>query len=165
MDDYLTKPVPMRVLLAALNQWMPAPLSAAAAPPAVPDAAPPQAVVPRPPPTGEPVLDLAVLRHLVGDDEETLRELLSDFLGLARSQANQLHEAAGAGRASSVADIAHRLKSSARSVGALALGRLCADLEAQAHDALPQPALLHAFEAAVVEAEAAIRSHLTPAAA
>jgi CheY-like chemotaxis protein/HPt (histidine-containing phosphotransfer) domain-containing protein len=163
VDDYLTKPVPMRVLLAALNQWMPAPVVTAAVAGETPEA--PSLEPAAPSPAGLAVLDLAVLRHLVGDDEETLRELLGDFVRLARSQANQLHEATGEGRASSVAGIAHRLKSSSRSVGALALGQLCADIEAQAQGSLPQQSQLQAFEAAVVEVEAAIRSHLAPAAA
>jgi CheY-like chemotaxis protein/HPt (histidine-containing phosphotransfer) domain-containing protein len=151
MDDYLTKPVPVRLLHAALNQWMPTPqveskAQAGAAPPARADTR---------------VLDLNVLRQLVGDDDATVHELLSDFLVSAQDQARALRNAFHAGDLRHVASIAHKLKSGSRSVGALALGDLCADLERQpsatdAQTVLPKLALFDSTFSAVV---AQIESH------
>jgi PAS domain S-box-containing protein len=177
MDDYLTKPVPLSVLRATLNQWMPAPRRAtpprssppAAAPvtdeegwlnfvpigqdPVPPAGAPPGAIslppglitvasdppAPSRPPSdasppavptrGDDVLDLQVLRDLVGDDAATLRELLADFLGVAHQQARELREAFRRGDVVHAAALAHKLKSASRSVGAMVLGEVCASIE------------------------------------
>jgi HPt (histidine-containing phosphotransfer) domain-containing protein len=87
---------------------------------------------------GRVVLDLDVLRALVGDDEETVRELLSDFLDAASHEVQELQIALQAGDRRHVAAIAHKLKSASRSIGALALGELCADLERQPADSDPR---------------------------
>ena len=120
MDDYLTKPVPIEQLRAALEKWMPR-----------------QQASPLPATLGieadasrtDDVVDVAVLKALVGDDEEIVRELLSDYLVSARRLAVELRAACSAGDTRQVGAIAHKLKSSSRSVGALALGELCAELE------------------------------------
>jgi PAS domain S-box-containing protein len=118
-DDYLTKPVPLKWLQAALSRWMP---ETEAPPPARPPAEPcVDALLPE--------LDLDVLRRLVGDDEATVRELLADFLDSASREAQALVIALQGGDLREAAAIAHKLKSASRSVGALALGELCSDLE------------------------------------
>jgi HPt (histidine-containing phosphotransfer) domain-containing protein len=58
-----------------------------------------------------------------------VREFLSEFLLSARSQVSEILESCDAGDNSRIGAVAHKLKSSSRSVGALALGDLCADLE------------------------------------
>jgi len=59
-----------------------------------------------------------------------------------------LAAACAAQRAAQTAAVAHKLKSSARSVGALKLGELCADIEIAGHagDLTAVAALLPAFE-------------------
>jgi HPt (histidine-containing phosphotransfer) domain-containing protein len=76
-----------------------------------------------------PALDVAVLEKLVGDDRDVVRSFLGDYVAGARDQMGGLRAAAAAGDARQAAAIAHKLKSSSRSVGALALGDLCAELE------------------------------------
>ncbi len=148
MDDYLTKPVPLQSLRAALNQWMPPPLAS------------PRAPEPR-------VLQLQVLRDLIGDDDAAVRELLADFLASARAHAKDLHQALQVNDVARVGAIAHKLKSAARSVGALVVGDICAELEAAGQtgsiDAAQQQRA--AFDAALAEAQVAIGAHLstTPA--
>ncbi|MCC7487067.1 MAG: Hpt domain-containing protein [Burkholderiales bacterium] len=56
--------------------------------------------------------------------------MLSDYLVTARRQAAELREALASGDALRVGAVAHKLKSSSRSVGALAFGDLCAELDA-----------------------------------
>jgi HPt (histidine-containing phosphotransfer) domain-containing protein len=70
-----------------------------------------------------------VLKALIGDDETLIREFLHDFRISAAKIAAELRTASAAGQAAAAGAAAHKLKSSARSVGALALGELCAEME------------------------------------
>ena len=81
------------------------------------------------------VFDAAVLLALVGDEMAPGLELLDCFDTVARGIREGLLRAAGAGDGGETAMLAHSLKSSARAVGALRLGMLCARLEAQAEGA------------------------------
>ena len=78
---------------------------------------------------GNVVVDVNVLKALVGDDEATIREFLHDFRLSATKIAAELRAACVAGETATAGAHAHKLKSSSRSVGALALGELCAALE------------------------------------
>jgi two-component system sensor histidine kinase/response regulator len=127
MDDYLTKPVQLEKLKTVLEQWLP---DVAVAPPP-PDAdilsytiitSAEQDTVSKP-------MDVSVLAELVGDDPEVISEFLQDFRSSATQIAAELKTAYEAGQAAQVGALAHKLKSSARSVGALALGELCAEIE------------------------------------
>jgi HPt (histidine-containing phosphotransfer) domain-containing protein len=70
-----------------------------------------------------------VLKALVGEDPDDIHEFLHDFRLSAGKAAAEIDTAYQAGQVMLVGAVAHRLKSSARSVGALALGDLCAHLE------------------------------------
>ncbi|QTQ38941.1 Putative two component system fusion protein (sensory histidine kinase and response regulator) [Aromatoleum petrolei] len=120
MDEYLTKPIQIHVLRAALEKWLPVPRASHAAPPLT---ASTRAASPT------PVVDVAVLRALVGDDKETVCAILGDYLVVARQQAAELQAAFADGDIRTVGALAHRLKASSRAVGAAALGDLCAELE------------------------------------
>jgi len=65
-----------------------------------------------------------------GDDEDTLREILQDFVVPARNIVCEIEEAYEAKPAAGVGAAAHKLKSSSQAVGANALADLCAELEA-----------------------------------
>jgi CheY-like chemotaxis protein/HPt (histidine-containing phosphotransfer) domain-containing protein len=124
MDEYLTKPIQLRALYAALDRWLPH-ATHPAAPPAAPDVRAATSVA-------QPAalaVDVSVLQSLVGDDPATLREFLAEFLDAARTQSAEIIAACEAGDSVRVGTVAHKLKASSRSVGALALGDLCADLE------------------------------------
>ncbi len=75
------------------------------------------------------VLDVSVLKALVGDEPRVIAEFLHDFRVSASEAAIQLRIAWRAREAIALEAVAHRLKSSARSVGALALGELCSEME------------------------------------
>ena len=121
MDDYQSKPTPLAELKAMLEKWLPAVVTVAA------DSSASIAV-----PAAPTVLavNVSVLAALVGDDPATIREFLTDFRASANTIAAELATACAAGDAAEAAALAHKLKSSARSVGALALGELCAEMEA-----------------------------------
>jgi PAS domain S-box-containing protein len=126
MDDYLSKPVQLVQLKAMLKKWQPVVLSeptTATARMAL--AAPSQQPVPVP-----MAVDVRVLAALIGDDSALVREFLNDFEVSARQIAAALRSALTAGDTQAAGASAHQLKSSARSVGAAALGELCAAMEA-----------------------------------
>ena len=120
MDDYMSKPAPLSQLQELLERWLPKPPSNAD-----PAAEPPNAV--RPLSTGP--VDIQVLRGLVGDDPQLIREFLQAFRSSAARIAQEVEQAYCAGSAAKTVAAVHKLKSAARSVGAMALGDLCADME------------------------------------
>jgi HPt (histidine-containing phosphotransfer) domain-containing protein len=94
-------------------------------------------------------VDVNVLKKLVGDDETIIREFLHDFRISTEEIAAELRTACAQGNTAAVVAAAHKLKSSARSVGALALGELCAEMEqaGKAKQTAELAALLPSFEA------------------
>lgn len=118
MDDYLSKPAQLVDLKAALEKWLP------------PDrvAAPSTTIPPTRTDALAPV-EVAKLEALVGNDPDVIREFLLDFRATARQISSELRIACQLGQAAQVAALTHKLKSSARAVGAMALGDLCAELE------------------------------------
>lgn len=74
-------------------------------------------------------LDVNVLIQLVGDDEGLIESFLNEYQKSAKSAAQQIDTAYKGGQWKEIGELAHALKSSSRSVGALALGEICADLE------------------------------------
>ncbi len=122
MDDYLSKPVQLEALRAMLVDWLPA--EAKQAQPLL--ACPFHANGSTP---ALPTLDTAVLAELIGDDPSMIAEFLQDFLVSASAAAIEIRSAFAASAWNEVGAVAHRLKSSSRSVGALALGEICEGLE------------------------------------
>jgi len=135
MDDYLSKPVQLASLRAMLEKWLPVVSGHVPVEP-VPDLAFAASV---------PV-DVNVLKALVGDDPAVIHEFLHDFRISAAKISAELKAACNDGQAAQAGALAHKLKSSARSVGALALGELCAAME-RAGDMEVLAALLSRFEA------------------
>lgn len=74
-------------------------------------------------------IDLSVLIRMVGDDLADQRRWLNKFLDRARTTVAEIDAAHALGETPRVGELGHRLKSPARSVGALALGELCQALE------------------------------------
>jgi PAS domain S-box-containing protein len=143
MDAYLTKPIRLQELDVALTRWIPRqgdgsePHHDAAADGAAGGA--------------PPVLDVEVLRRLVGDDPATIVSLLEDYRTAAGATAAEMRSALEAGNLAGVAALAHRIKSSSRAVGAAQLAELSVVLEREAA-AGGRPAVdaaLRRFDAAV----------------
>ena len=132
MDDYLTKPVPLERLNAMLEKWLPVA-------------------------TSMPI-DASVLAALVGNDPEIISDFLQDFNRSATQIAEELTSTCVNGLARQACAAAHKLKSSARSVGALVLGELCEEMEQAAMDSKLEQltVLLPRFEAEMV----AVRKYL-----
>lgn len=115
MDDYLAKPVTLPLLKATLEKWLHA-------------VSPPEASASAELAATLPVFDPEMLTRLVGNKPDVHRRLLDKFLVNGRKQIDQLITALKDGD-SGAGMIAHSFKSSARSIGAMALGDLCERLE------------------------------------
>ncbi len=128
MDGHLTKPIRLQALQEALTAWL-APQPEPGTVPA-PSGAPLDPAPSPPPDPARAPIDVAVLQGFVGDDAVTIDALLAHFRGELDSIAGAIEHAAQAGDWHGVGALAHKLKSSARTVGALDLGDLCANMEA-----------------------------------
>jgi CheY-like chemotaxis protein/HPt (histidine-containing phosphotransfer) domain-containing protein len=126
MDDYLSKPATLADLKAMLEKWLPdadSALQPAAA--TLSDIA----MMPATLSTASKPVDVSILAALVGDDPVVVRDFLQDFRGSASQITVELKNAYADRQSAQMSALAHRLKSSARSVGALELGELCAEIE------------------------------------
>jgi len=117
MDDYRSKPSPLAELKAVLEKWLPAaePRVDTTLSTGLPVAAIPRTAITAP-------VDVTVLEGLVGDDPALVREFLQDFRSSAAKITAELRAACVANHTAAAAAAAHKLKSSAHAVGALALG-------------------------------------------
>jgi CheY-like chemotaxis protein/HPt (histidine-containing phosphotransfer) domain-containing protein len=131
MDDYLAKPIRRDELAAALEhvtrrvvqdlQEVPAPRTAA------------EGAAQKPPVVGHEVLDLQVLRGLaarLGDrGADLVAELVQTWTTESADRLVELSAAVRTGNRSSVSRVAHSLRGSSSALGAVAVERLCEDLE------------------------------------
>ena len=147
MDDYLSKPVQLVNLKAMLAKWLPVPAS-------LPIAKATALPVPV-------VLDVSVLKALIGDDDTVIREFLSDFRVSAAAIAAELRAACAANHSASAGAAAHKLKSSARSVGALGLGDLCEAMErsGKADEAQNLKLLMPRFEQELIRVDGLLAAY------
>lgn len=146
MDDYLTKPIQLAKLKELLEYWLPL-----ADKPTTESIAPQNVIAS----TGLPV-DVRVLAELVGnDDDAVIRKLLMSFRRSAAKALVELQAARSLDDGMAAGAVAHRLKSAARSVGALALGERCAELEeiAKAGDNPKVVVLIASVEAEIAVVE------------
>ncbi len=117
MDDVLTKPLQLADLQKALNAWLPG-MEQTAKPPPLPPAA-----------HKEESIDLGVLAGIVGDDPEIMADIIGEFRNSAARIGLEMESALQRDQQEILTSLAHRLKSSSRTVGAMQLGNLCAELE------------------------------------
>jgi len=154
MDDYLSKPLRMTELVAKLDRWLPLPQVAG----------PESANALDEPDQGNrfPVWNPDTLTDMVGNNPALHQRLLDKFLINTQRQVADITAAARASDTTTLAGIAHTLKSAARSVGALALGELCQSLETAGHagDAHACSKLAAGLEGAFAAAATEISGHL-----
>jgi len=122
MDDYLSKPASLVSLSNVLSRWLHGTV--------LPEVA--GSASPRPErfeygPARR--LDVSVLEALVGSDPALIREFLDEFSASAQRAAAELIAAVGFGRPVEAAGAAHKIKATARSVGAFPLADICALIE------------------------------------
>ena len=120
MDDFVTKPLQLRHLKDVLEKWLPSSTDTnnAVTLPDEHDSCQAKAV-----------FDVSVLKELVGDDTAVVCDFLADYLVTVLPQLQELQGAYKNHDLKLVKHIAHKLKSSSRAVGLLALGEFLAELE------------------------------------
>ena len=156
MDDFLLKPVRIGELAKTLAKWLMPPqgLGQEVEMVATLGTAPSTAAL--------KVWDSATLGIMVTEDPGVQRRLLEKFLANSTDLVQTMEDALVASRLDLVAPAAHKLKSSARTVGADALGELCERLEiaGRAQDGLQCTALGYHLGATYAAACDMIRGHL-----
>jgi CheY-like chemotaxis protein len=147
VDEYLTKPVQLSVLGESLAKWLPHVHAASG----TSNVAATHDANAEPPP-----LQVATLHRLIGEDPAIILDFLQDFLAGMRTASKEINALYAAKDIPAMATIAHRLKSSARCVGALHLGDLCAELEnaTKAGGLEPVTQVLQEYNAASAKVEA-----------
>jgi PAS domain S-box-containing protein len=140
MDEFVTKPIAPKQLFTMLSQWLSQRGARRAAPPAAPPAgqddilaALEAAAQPAPAPT--PVLpqaelfDVVALAQTFNNNLEKMRKFAGLFLITARDGMLEVDGAVADGDLAHLSELGHRIKSSARAVGAMQFGELCLALE------------------------------------
>jgi HPt (histidine-containing phosphotransfer) domain-containing protein len=126
-DDFLSKPVRLATLQAALERWLPAADEQPPSPPSLP--------VPRDGAEADDVLDAETVEELRDLGDEAFAHLYSTYVGsLLDSVEAILAAAAGSSWSeddeTSVPRLAHRLKGSSAAMGAHRLAEVCERLQA-----------------------------------
>jgi PAS domain S-box-containing protein len=127
MDEFVTKPIAPHLLFEVIARWLAPRRSAAIAslPPPVP------AQLPTAPPVARDpgLLDMDALAATFGGNHDKMRKYAFMFLDSARDGLTELSDALDRHDLARAADLGHRIKSSARAVGAMSFGDLCLALE------------------------------------
>jgi len=153
MDDYVSKPIAVDRLVAALNRCQPRAKAAEQ---------PPAADAPAPAEAASAALEMGALNQLlqlVDGQQALLVQLIDSFLDSTPSLLKTMHEGLGSSDVEPLRRAAHTLKSSARDFGAVKLSELCRQLESDCKagrlDGAPplERQILAEYEAAKTELE------------
>jgi len=134
MDEFITKPIAPAVLFAVLSKWMSQRAAHARTPQVRSTTAPPP---PAPAPAAQmpaaaaeaALFDVTALGQTFGNKPEKMRKYALMFLDSAREGMDEVDEALAQGDLARLAELGHRIKSSARAVGAYSFAELCLALE------------------------------------
>jgi CheY-like chemotaxis protein/HPt (histidine-containing phosphotransfer) domain-containing protein len=127
MDDFIAKPIQPALMYQKIASWLPPRAPGAAADPGP---RPAGRAAFRPTLAGDPaIIDLSVLAQLLGYHPHKIRKFAFKFLQTSEAGFNEMEAALAAGELQKVRELGHRIKSSARAVGALGMAELCQQLE------------------------------------
>jgi CheY-like chemotaxis protein/HPt (histidine-containing phosphotransfer) domain-containing protein len=124
MDDYLSKPLKLQDLRTMVRKWLGV------------DGSTTKTIkiahkdsTARAKSNADMPIDDSVVKDIFGDDEEMFREVLDSFIGPSAVIIDELKQAYATQSCDEVQAAAHKLKSSARSIGANELADICTALE------------------------------------
>ena len=124
MDDYLPKPIQLKELKEKLDPWLPQESEKRELNGGM------EMLTNDVPTSNIKAVDAAALKEVLGvDDQELLLNFYSDFLRTGEDSVSSIRAAYDSRQSGEVGALAHRLKSSARTVGAHALADCCLALE------------------------------------
>jgi two-component system sensor histidine kinase/response regulator len=126
MDDFISKPIQPALMYQTIANWLPEREEGAVR------EAPPVAARPAFKTTlgGDPaVIDLSVLAKLLGYHPHKVRKFAFKFLQNTQEGLTQVEAALRRGDLAAVRELGHRLKSPARTVGAMGMGELLLEME------------------------------------
>ena len=130
MDEFVTKPISPRLMFEVIARWirMRPQRGGRRAPPPAPrmETAAAAAIAAAP----APLIDMHALSMTFGGNPVKMRKYALLFLESAHDAMRDIDAALRDGDMERLADLGHRLKSSARAVGAISFSELCAALEA-----------------------------------
>jgi len=136
MDDYLSKPLAMVDLKNVLRKWMPQAIPASVSVDQnhidndEDDAGKNEKTPDVSSTIQASVVDPKFLRDTFGDDDETILEIMQDYIDPANETVGEIRSAYSAHDAAQIGAAGHKLKSASRSIGADGLADICARLEA-----------------------------------
>lgn len=153
MDDFLSKPVQLQSLKMMLEKWRPVVISVPIILGMSAGALNERAAY--------SVIDVGVLKALIGNDEDLVREFLQDFRASAVLIGSEICIKAQSGSGLEAAALAHKLKSSSRSIGAMALGDICQAIETsgKAEPSIVQIELIAALKKELAKVEIFLRDY------
>ena len=122
MNDFITKPIQPALLCDAVARWLPERASAPEAPAMQQSGFRTLA--------GDPqVIDLTVLAKLLSYNQDKVRKFAFKFLQTTQDGFAEMDASLAANDIERVRELGHRIKSSARTVGAMGMADLCQQLE------------------------------------
>ena len=125
MDDFISKPIQPALMYQSVAKWLPPRRHDDVARLVRPPRRAPRATL-----AGDPdIIDLSVLAQVLGYHPDKIRKFAFKFLQTSEAGFSEMEQAAAAGDIQAVRDLGHRMKASARTVGAMGLGELCQQLE------------------------------------
>ncbi len=135
MDDFIAKPIQPALMYQKIASWLPEREAGAAAHHAALPRGAGRAAF-RPTLAGDPaIIDLSVLAQLLGYQPHKIRKFAFKFLQTTEAGLAEMEAALAAGELQKLRELGHRIKSSARAVGALGMAELCLQMEQLAPDA------------------------------
>jgi signal transduction histidine kinase/CheY-like chemotaxis protein/HPt (histidine-containing phosphotransfer) domain-containing protein len=133
MNAYLSKPIKPEKLRATLSEWLPNSVDEGDLDLKVP-ADNFTGDTPQPITDEATAIDISVLAQFVGDDPVILQELMNDFIPPAEKTVEEIQAAFNSHSHVLIGELSHKMKSSARTIGAISLANLCEELEVAGYD-------------------------------
>jgi CheY-like chemotaxis protein/HPt (histidine-containing phosphotransfer) domain-containing protein len=126
MDDFISKPIQPALMFQTIANWLPAQrVDEAEA-----RAAQRLGGTYKPTLSGDPaIIDLSVLAQLLGYHPQKIRKFAFKFLHTTKDGFDEIDACMKAGNLERIRELGHRIKSAARTVGALGMADMCEDLE------------------------------------